>query len=125
MESTNYKEIALDFLQLASKGEARVAFGNYVASNFKHHNVYFKGDAETIMTAMEENAKQVPDKIFEVKRALQDGDLVAVHSHVRPTPDSLGFAVMHIFRFENGKIAEMWDFGQEVPADMVNENGMF
>lgn len=125
MESKTYKEIALDFLQLAAKGESREAFGKYVASNFKHHNVYFKGDAETIMTAMEENAKQVPGKIFEVKRALQDGDLVAVHSHVRPTPDNLGYAVMHIFRFENNRIAEMWDFGQEVPADMVNENGMF
>lgn len=125
MELKTYKEIALDFLQLAAKGDSREAFNKYVASNFKHHNVYFKGDAETIMTAMEENAKQVPDKIFEVKRTLQDGDLVAVHSHVRPTPESLGYAVMHIFRFENGKIAEMWDFGQEVPADMINENGMF
>jgi predicted SnoaL-like aldol condensation-catalyzing enzyme len=125
MNSQTFKQIALNFLQLAAKGDSREAFAKYVAPNFKHHNVYFKGDAETIMTAMEENAKQVPDKIFEVKRILEDGDLVAVHSHVRPTLDSLGYAVMHIFRFENSKIAEMWDFGQEVPADMVNENGMF
>jgi predicted SnoaL-like aldol condensation-catalyzing enzyme len=125
MNSQTFKQIALNFLQLAAKGDSREAFAKYVAPNFKHHNVYFKGDAETIMTAMEENAKQVPDKIFEVKRILEDGDLVAVHSHVRPTLDSLGYAVMHIFRFENGKIAEMWDFGQEVPADMFNENGMF
>jgi predicted SnoaL-like aldol condensation-catalyzing enzyme len=34
-------------------------------------------------------------------------------------------AVMHIMRFENDKIAELWDFGQPVPKDMVNENGMF
>ncbi len=74
---------------------------------------------------MEENAKQMAGKVFEVKRALEDGDLVAVHSHVKPTPASLGFAVMHIFRFEYNKIAELWDFGQEVPADMINENGMF
>lgn len=125
MKSKTYKEIAIDFLQLAAKGDSREAFSKYVGQAFKHHNVYFKGDAETLMTAMEENAQQVPDKIFEVKRALEDGDLVAVHSHVRPTPDHLGYAVMHIFRFEEGKIAEMWDFGQEVPEEMVNENGMF
>lgn len=125
MNSKTYKEIALDFLYLAAKGASRQAFRKYVSENFKHHNVYFKGDAETLMTAMEENAQQVPNKIFEVKHALADGDLVAVHSHVRPTPDSLGYAVMHIFRFEGGKIAELWDFGQEVPADMINENGMF
>jgi predicted SnoaL-like aldol condensation-catalyzing enzyme len=125
MESKTNKEIALDFLQLAAKGESREAFSKYVGSNFKHHNVYFKGDAETLMTAMEENGKVAPGKIFEVKRALQDDDLVAVHSHVRPTPDSLGFAVMHIFRFESNKIAELWDFGQAVPEEMINENGMF
>jgi predicted SnoaL-like aldol condensation-catalyzing enzyme len=34
-------------------------------------------------------------------------------------------AVMHIFRFEGDKIAELWDFGQEAPKDMPNENGMF
>jgi len=125
MESKTYKDIAVDFLHSAAKGDAREAFQKYVAPNFKHHNVYFKGDAETLMTAMEENAKQVPDKIFEVKRALEDGSLVAVHSHVRPAPEHLGYAVMHIFRFEEGKIAELWDFGQEVPAGMINENGMF
>jgi len=125
MQSKTYKEIALDFLYLAAKGDSREAFSRYVGKNFKHHNVYFKGDAETLMTAMEESAKQIPDKIFEVKRALEDNDLVAVHSHVRLTPESLGYAVMHIFRFDEGKIAELWDFGQEVPANMVNENGMF
>lgn len=125
MESKTYKDIALDFLYLAAKGDSREAFSKYVSENFKHHNVYFKGDAETLMTAMEENARQVPDKTFEVKRALEDGDLVAVHSHVRPAPDSLGYVVMHIFRFEAGKIAELWDFGQAVPEDMLNENGMF
>ena len=125
MQSKTCKEIALDFLYLAAKGDSREAFSRYVGKNFKHHNVYFKGDAETLMTAMEESAKQIPDKIFEVKRALEDNDLVAVHSHVRLTPESLGYAVMHIFRFDEGKIAELWDFGQEVPANMVNENGMF
>ena len=27
--------------------------------------------------------------------------------------------------FENDSIAELWDFGQAVPEDMENENGMF
>lgn len=125
MESTNYKQAALDFLHLAAKGASREAFSKYVGQGFRHHNVYFKGDAETLMTAMEENARQTPDKVFEVKRALQDGDLVAVHSHVQQTSGDLGAAVVHIFRFESGKIVELWDLGQAVPAETVNENGMF
>jgi hypothetical protein len=38
------KEIARDFLKLASKGQSRKAFELYISDNFKHHNVWFKGD---------------------------------------------------------------------------------
>lgn len=34
-------------------------------------------------------------------------------------------AVVHMFRFENGKILEMWDVGQVMEKDSPNENGMF
>lgn len=67
------KEIAQDFLKLAAKGQSRKAFELYVADNFKHHDAYFKGDGQTLITAMEENAKKTPDKVFEIQRALQDG----------------------------------------------------
>ena len=119
------KEIAQDFLKLASKGQSQKAFELYVADSFKHHNAWFKGDRQTLMTAMEENAKKIPDKVFEIQRALEDENLVAVHSRVRPTPSDLGVAVIHIFKFDNDKIIELWDFGQAVPENMINENGMF
>ncbi|HWV70284.1 MAG TPA: nuclear transport factor 2 family protein [Pseudosphingobacterium sp.] len=119
------KEIAQDFLKLASKGESREAFQRYVGNGFKHHNVFFKGDAQTLMTAMEENAKKSPDIRTEIHHVLEEGPMVAVHSHVRKSTDDLGAALMHIFRFDNKKIVELWDFGQPVPADTVNENGMF
>ena len=125
MESKSMKQIAIDFLNLAAKGQSREAFNKYGGKNFKHHNVYFKGDAETIIAAMEDNHKQNPNKFFEVKRALEDGNLVATHSFVRQNDKDRGAGVVHIFRFENGKIVELWDLGQAVPEKMVNENGMF
>ncbi len=119
------KEIAQVFLKLSAKGNSREAFRLYAGQSFKHHNAYFKGDGNTLMIAMEEAHKLFPDKIFEIQRVLEDGDLVAVHPRVRQKPEELGAAVMHIFRFESEKIVELWDFGQAVPKDMVNENGMF
>ena len=77
------------------------------------------------MIAMEESARKNPDQVFEIQRALEDGNLVAVHSRMRQTPHDLEFAVIHIFLFDNDKIVELWDFAQAVPAEMVNENGMF
>jgi predicted SnoaL-like aldol condensation-catalyzing enzyme len=50
---------------------------------------------------------------------------VAVHSRVRQTPGDPGGAVVHLFRFEGDRIAELWDIGQPVPAESVNDNGMF
>ncbi len=125
MESSGYKDIALDFLKLSSKGYSRIAFSKYVAIGFKHHNVFFKGDPDTLMIAMEENAKKYPLKTLDIKHILEDGNLVAIHSHVKLLPDHPGVALIHIFRFEVGKIMELWDFGQAVPEDGVNENGMF
>ena len=105
------KETAQEFLKLAAKGQSRKAFELYVANTFKHHNAYFNGDRQTLMTAMEENAAQNPNKIFEIKRALEDGDLVAVHSLVQLQQGNTEMAVIHIFKFDRDKIVELRDFG--------------
>lgn len=119
------KEIAQHFLKLCAKGESRQAFELYTGKNFRHHNPYFKSDAESLMTAMEQEAQRNPTKIFEVQRALEEDNLVAVHSHIKQDSNDLGAGVVHIFRFHEGKIAELWDICQAVPAERINENGMF
>ena len=119
------KDTAVSFLNLAASGHVREAYAKHVASGFKHHNPFFPGDAESLMTGMEENARQNPDKHLDVLRALEDGDLVAVHAHVRHTPTDRGAALVHVFRFEGDRIAELWDIGQPVPEQSVNVNGMF
>ena len=98
MSTNDYKQIATDFLMLASKGNSKEAFSKYVSKNFKHHNTYFKGDGESLMIAMEDNAMKNPNKVFDIKRSLQDGDLVATHSYVRQKPGDPGAAVVDIFR---------------------------
>ena len=57
--------------------------------------------------------------------AVEEGDLVAVHSRVQHGPADPGAALVHLFRFEGDRIVELWDVGQEVPAETVNANGMF
>lgn len=121
----NIKEAAKDFLRLITTGKIREAFNIYAGKDFRHHNTNFKGDAESLMIAMEENHAQFPGKILDVKHALQEGELVAIHSHVKKDPKDQGLALVHIFRFSNDKVVELWDLGQPVPAQTVNENGMF
>ena len=87
--------------------------------------IRFRGDAKSLRDAMQENAQKNPNKILEIQRALQDGDLVAIHSRVRQNPQDRGAAVVHLFRFHENRIQELWDVGQAEPEKMVNEHGMF
>lgn len=119
------KEKAVSFLQLVASGKVREAYQNYIGPDFCHHNPFFRGDAESLMLAMEENAAKNPQKILEVKLAIQERDTVAVHSHVKQNPEDLGAAVIHIFRFQDNQIVELWDIGQPIPEDSPNENSMF
>jgi predicted SnoaL-like aldol condensation-catalyzing enzyme len=119
------KDIAVAFLEMASSGDVHEAYSKFIGAGFKHHNPFFEGAAASLAAGMEENARQNPDKTIEVKRAIAEGDFVAVHSHVRLQPDSPGAAVVHIFRFENGRIVELWDVGQPIPDESANQYGMF
>lgn len=121
----NQKEAALEFLRLAASGKIRDAYRKYIGPDFRHHNAHFRGDAESLMVAMEENAAENPSQVLEIQRALQEGTLVAVHSRVIQKPGDLGVAVVHIFRFQGDLIGELWDIGQPVPKDSPNEYGMF
>ena len=125
MESDDNRQLAIDFLRLASSGQSREAFNKFVAAGFKHHNAFFKGDAESLILGMEENAKRSPAKIFEVKKTLLEGNLVMTYSCVKQDPNDTGALVVHIFRFDAGKIVELWDIGQAIPTEIINENGMF
>lgn len=119
------KLAAETFLGLVAKGQVEAAFAQFIADELKHHNPYFRGDAQSLMYAMIENSQGFPQKTLEIKHSLQEGDLVAVHSKVRLQKDDQGAALVHIFRFEAGKIVELWDIGQSAPDNSPNQHGMF
>lgn len=120
-----YKEISENFLILCASGKAKEAYAKYIAKDFVHHNPYFHGDAQSLLNGMEKNAIDNPDKIFEIQRSAQDGNIVFVHSKVRMNPSHQGIAVVHIFRFNADLIVELWDVGQPAPENMINKMGMF
>ncbi|OCA90495.1 polyketide cyclase [Bacillus sp. FJAT-27225] len=122
--NNSLKEYAVSFLEMVSSGEVREAYKRYVGPDFRHHNPYFRGDAESLILGMEESANTNPNKVFEVKRVIAEGNLVAVHSLVKQNQEDRGGTVVHIFRFENNLIVELWDVGQAIPEDSPNENGV-
>lgn len=116
-------ETAKNFIQTCAMESPKKAFAEYVNPNFKHHNQYFKGDADTLMNAMIEADSTHPNKAFTIKQVFETDDRVALVSHV--IKESMEIAVVHIMRFENSKISELWDMGQVIDPDSPNENGVF
>ena len=120
------KEIAGSFLKLAASGNIIEAYDRYVDHNFVHHNQYFKGDRHALMAAMADAYNKIPNKSIEIKHIYQDGDNVITHSKIlQKTEDLASVAVVHIFKFKENRIVELWDLGQEIIKDSPNENGPF
>ena len=119
------REAAVDFLRSAVSGRIREAAKRHCAPGFRHHNPHFAGDGESWIAAIDADARAHPRNAIDVKRTIAEGELVAVHSHVRHEPADAGYAVVHVFRFEGTRIVEAWDVGMVVPEDSPNENGVF
>jgi predicted SnoaL-like aldol condensation-catalyzing enzyme len=118
-------EIASQFLTLCAGGRVREAFDLYVAEKFQHHNPYFNCDRHSLLVAMEESARTEPTNSFTIQQIIESPDRVAVLSHLLRKDDSLEYAVVHILRFQDGKIAELWDIAQELSPGSPNTLGMF
>ncbi|WP_163714579.1 nuclear transport factor 2 family protein [Mangrovibacterium lignilyticum] len=123
---TNLKEIASDFLTHVATGKVEEAFVNWVANDFKHHNPWFKGDAQSLKQAMIENAAASPEKSLQIKQTIAEEKSVMTFSHICQHPTDKGYASVHIFLFDdNQKITELWDVGMQIPDVIANEHGLF
>ena len=66
-----------------------------------------------------------PNNRTEIKRIFADGDYVIVHDQAVREPGTRGFAIVNIYKLENGKVVEHWDVIQPIPEKAANDNGMF
>ncbi len=119
------KVAAQAFLTQVTTGNVREAYETYVHPDFIHHNQYFPGDRAALMAGMEENHENFPHKEFTVKKMMEEGDTVMTHSSLKLGGNMPDMSVVHILRFADGKIIEMWDIAQQLEKDSPNENGAF
>jgi len=117
------KDRAVNFLQLVIAGNIDEAYEKYVDMGGKHHNAFFPAGFSNLQTAMKEDQAQSPHKQITIVNVLSDGDRVAIHSHLRRGSDDM--AVVHLFRFKDGRIVELWDCGQMLPQEIPNRDGAF
>jgi predicted SnoaL-like aldol condensation-catalyzing enzyme len=115
---------ATRFLTAARAGDVTTARA-LCTVDAKHHNQYFPAGMAVLIDAIAAASVEKPDSTFTVKRVVADGDVVVLHSHVVHSPGEPGYTVFHMFRFEDDRIAELWDVGQMISADSPNADGAF
>jgi len=101
------------------------AVDRFIAPDYIQHNPHVETGRAPLKAFLDQIRSLNPRGVHDVKRMFADGDHVIVHYHVRRWPDDIGWAVIDIFRIENGLIAEHWDVAQDVATDGPNVNGMF
>ena len=90
------------------------AVERFIRADYIQHNQMAEPGREGLKRFLDMIRAQTPDAAHEVKRAFVDGDHVTVHYHVRRWQGDMGWAVIDIFRLEDGLIAEHWDVMQDV-----------
>ena len=106
-------------------GRIDEAYRKHVDPSGKHHNAFTPAGFAALQKGMQDNHVQMPSKRLLVQHVLGDGDMVAVHSRLELKPGESPMIVVHLFRFDGGKIVEFWDCGQALPAGSPNADGAF
>jgi predicted SnoaL-like aldol condensation-catalyzing enzyme len=120
------KKLVLDMANmLFVQHKVDQAVDTYFAPGYIQHNPMAGTGAEALRAFFKGFYAGNPKATIEMKRSLADGDLVAIHYNMKIKPEDRGFAVVDIFRIENGRIAEHWDVAEPVPEKTANNNGMF
>jgi predicted SnoaL-like aldol condensation-catalyzing enzyme len=101
------------------------AVDRFISPDYIQHNQMAEPGREGLKRFLDIIRAETPNAVHDVKRAFVDGDHVTVHYHVRRWPGDNGWAVIDIFRLENGLIAEHWDAMQDVVDGGPNPLGPF
>lgn len=123
-EEANLKLVLDMFAQVLNPMDSG-AVDRFIADDYIQHNQSVEPGKQPLKDFLDMIKGQTPEAVHDVKRAFVDGDHVTVHYHVRRFPGDLGWAVIDIFRIEDGKVKEHWDVMQDVVEGGPNPNSPF
>lgn len=98
---------------------------DFIRPDYIQHSMLAEPGVQALKDWLDARKLDSPDAVQTIHRSFAEDDHVIVHVHVSRWKGDAGFAVVDIFRLEDGMIREHWDVLQEVPANPINPNGMF
>lgn len=117
--------LVLDMFEAVLNPMDSGAVDRFIAPDYIQHNQQAEPGRDGLKHFLDMIKAETPDAVHDVKRAFVDGDHVTVHYHVRRWPEDRGWAVIDIFRIEDGLVAEHWDVMQDIVEGGPNPIGPF
>jgi predicted SnoaL-like aldol condensation-catalyzing enzyme len=124
-QTAKNKEIAIEFYDRAINQLDFEKASELTGDTYVQHNPHAIDGKEGLKNHVAMLKKDFPQNHGDIKRAIAEGDLVALHVHSKRSPDVRGNAIVDIFRIKDGKVVEHWDVVQPVPEKALNDNTMF
>lgn len=97
----------------------------FISPDYVQHSQLAPPGRDALKAFLDEVRGQAPEASQTLHRSFVDGDHVILHYHVARSASDPGFAVVDIFRVEDGMIVEHWDVLQDVIPDGPNPNATF
>lgn len=121
--SDETRQVLLDWMAALGTMGPRKAFEKYATEDLISHSPICVTGREAAIAYLEDEEDR--GSTVTIHRMIADEDIVTMHMEMTFTDGSPTLAIVDIWRVENGKLAEMWDIPQPVPAATVSGNSMF
>jgi predicted SnoaL-like aldol condensation-catalyzing enzyme len=122
------KELVLTFYEAALTEKNPEKAARFLGDVYIQHNPWIADGPDAFLRFVRFRAEHFPNAHNDVKMAIAEGDLVALHVHSVLVPGTPGRHIVDIFRVEDGKVVEHWDVIQDIPEPVfppINDNGLF
>jgi predicted SnoaL-like aldol condensation-catalyzing enzyme len=119
------KEIVVKIYDVIFNGHDLGRAPEFIKENYIQHNPGVETGLTGFIKAFQHHFERFPLFHVEIKHIIAEGDYVVAHLHAKGSPEEVGGAVVDIYRFEDGKVAEHWDVLQRIPSEFSHNNGMF
>ena len=119
------KELVMRFLNEFMIDHNIDVLDELLGPNYTQHNPGLGHGKASLIKFFQDFWEIYPKPGYYLKRIIAENDLVAIHYHFQPEPDEEGYAIVDIFRIEDGKLVEHWDVCQNMPEKSLNDSPMF
>ena len=126
MSSRSLKDAAVEFLTLAASAKVSEAYERHVGAGFRHHNPNFRGDAASLMQAMQENATRNPHircwRFNALCRTVMKWPSFLVYGSTPATLAALSYTSSALKAGPHRGVVGRW---ASRTGELINGNGMF